>query len=456
MYMGKRAVVIGAGMGGLSAAQALVGKFEKVVVLERDELPAVVESRAGVPQGRHPHALLPGGLQALNELFDGFTSTLRDAGAKETDFGVNLVYEFPGQGALPERELGIRLFMCTRALVETAVRRRLAQQKDVVILDGRRVTQIVAAPDGNSVAAVKCEARDGTQETYDADLVIDASSRGELTLDFLRATGRAEPEETTIGVDFVYSTAVVEFAPGSAPDFMALLTMPNAPDSSRMGLILAREDKRIFAALGGRGADAPPVDWQAFVNFAATLTTDTLHKALATAKPQGKVIQFAFPESRRRHFDRLGNWPRGLLPIADSVCRFNPVYGQGMTAAAKQAVLLRELLDSREHDAQPLAGLTEALMSAINPVLDNIWALSAMPDLAYPDSRGVRPDDLEQALQYQVALHRAALVDADIHKLLFEVIGLITPATALHADDVVEKVKRLAAEVEAAKDSVQA
>lgn len=67
MYIGKRAVIIGAGMGGLTAAQALVGHFDKIVVLERDVLPSGMEPRAGVPQDRHAHALLPGGLAALDD-----------------------------------------------------------------------------------------------------------------------------------------------------------------------------------------------------------------------------------------------------------------------------------------------------------------------------------------------------------------------------------------------------
>ena len=37
--IGKQAVVIGGGMGGLAAAGALANHFEKIVVLERDFLP---------------------------------------------------------------------------------------------------------------------------------------------------------------------------------------------------------------------------------------------------------------------------------------------------------------------------------------------------------------------------------------------------------------------------------
>jgi choline dehydrogenase-like flavoprotein len=55
--IGKHAIVIGAGMGGLLFARALSDAFEHVTVLERDSLPDTNEPRKGVPQGRHPHGL---------------------------------------------------------------------------------------------------------------------------------------------------------------------------------------------------------------------------------------------------------------------------------------------------------------------------------------------------------------------------------------------------------------
>ena len=47
--IGTQAVVVGAGMGGLAAAGALVDHFERVVVLERDTLPSDAVHRAGTP-----------------------------------------------------------------------------------------------------------------------------------------------------------------------------------------------------------------------------------------------------------------------------------------------------------------------------------------------------------------------------------------------------------------------
>jgi len=70
--IGKQALIVGAGMGGLTAARVLADYFERVLVLERDTLPAHAQDRAGTPQGKHVHALLAGGQRALEDLFPGF------------------------------------------------------------------------------------------------------------------------------------------------------------------------------------------------------------------------------------------------------------------------------------------------------------------------------------------------------------------------------------------------
>jgi 2-polyprenyl-6-methoxyphenol hydroxylase-like FAD-dependent oxidoreductase len=52
-----------------------------------------------------------------------------------------------------------------------------------------------------------------------------------------------------------------------------------------------------------------------------------------------------------------------VLPLADALCRFNPIHGQGMSAAAKQACLLRNVLGRVIAGPDPIAALQAGFMS---------------------------------------------------------------------------------------------
>src|SRR5688572_12733982 len=103
-----RAVVVGGSMAGLCAARALGPFFDRVTVLDRDGMPAGIEDRPGVPQGRHVHALLARGLRELDGLFPGFERKLRESGAVDVDFGMDFVVlrQF---GWAPRVSLGLQL-----------------------------------------------------------------------------------------------------------------------------------------------------------------------------------------------------------------------------------------------------------------------------------------------------------------------------------------------------------
>ena len=76
-----RAVAVGSGMAGLFSTRVLSDSFDEVVLIDRDNIPEAPSTRAGVPQGRHFHALLPGGLSIACDLFPGFADDLEAAGA---------------------------------------------------------------------------------------------------------------------------------------------------------------------------------------------------------------------------------------------------------------------------------------------------------------------------------------------------------------------------------------
>ena len=85
--LGERAVVCGAGMGGLLAARVLADFHQTVTVVERDKLSDTVDQRRGVPQGRHCHVLWRRGAQELARLFPGINEELVADGAAVCDDG---------------------------------------------------------------------------------------------------------------------------------------------------------------------------------------------------------------------------------------------------------------------------------------------------------------------------------------------------------------------------------
>src|SRR6267378_4408068 len=143
--LGQRAVVVGAGIGGLSMAGALAKYFERVEIFERDRLTVSAASRSGTPQDRHPHGLLAGGLRALGEIFPGFESDLARAGAVPVSVAQDVRYERPDVGALPRRDFGIWLLCASRPLIELVLRRRAEAIANIALRSQCRVMGIVSA-----------------------------------------------------------------------------------------------------------------------------------------------------------------------------------------------------------------------------------------------------------------------------------------------------------------------
>ncbi len=173
--IGRRAVVVGAGMGGLPAARVLADFFEHVVVLERDTLPLDASHRIGIPQGRHTHALLAGGQRALADLFPGFEQDLATAGAVPVETGRDLRFERPGFDPPPTRDLGLVVRAMSRPLIELTVRQRVKQYTNILIREHCQVQDLVETPDGGTVSALRFENSEGRNETLSADLIIEAS-----------------------------------------------------------------------------------------------------------------------------------------------------------------------------------------------------------------------------------------------------------------------------------------
>jgi hypothetical protein len=255
----------------------------------------------------------------------------------------------------------------------------------------------------------------------------------------LQSTGRPLPEETTIGIDLGYASCIFAIPDDAPTDWKGVMTFGRAPEDSRGGLMLPLEGNRWMATIGGRHGDVPPGDSEGFLNYAGALRTRTIYNAISHAKPVTEVARYGFRESVRRHFERLDTFPRGLLPIGDAICRFNPVYGQGMSVAAQEASLLQKLLDRLAGESDPIAGLAPTFFAEVQPLIETPWSVAIL-DFVFPHTRGERPADFEITLQFGIALTRLAAEDPAIHKLTAEVQNLLRPRSVYRDPAIVQRV----------------
>jgi 2-polyprenyl-6-methoxyphenol hydroxylase-like FAD-dependent oxidoreductase len=433
----SHAVVIGAGMAGLTAAQAISRHFEKVTIIDRDVLPAEVAPRSGTPQAQHAHTLLAGGLQALKILFPGFENDLAAAGAVKIRTGRDIRFERPGFDPFPVRDLGFDIFCMSRPLLEAVTRRRVQQSPNIDLCVRSRATRLVASLDAMRVEAVRYDSEDGPV-TLEADLVVDASGRCGLTLKLLEELSLPKPEESEIGIDQAYASTVVERPLDYDADWLGNIVLPSAPASSRGAFLFPIEKQRWLLSVGGNHGDAPPGDRAGFMDFVRSLRTPTIYDAIRDARPVTDIARYQLPCSTRRHFEHLESFPTGLLAIGDAVCRFNPVFGQGMSVAAQEAVILDRLLA----EDVPMERLARDFFAAIQHTIATPWGV-AVADFVYPATRGVRPADLAQRLQYGMALTRLAAQDPEVHRLTVEVSQLLKPQAALREPALATRVMSL-------------
>jgi 2-polyprenyl-6-methoxyphenol hydroxylase-like FAD-dependent oxidoreductase len=442
----RQAVVIGAGIAGLAAARALSDRFEQVVVLERDRLADGPAHRPGTPQSRHPHGLLVGGQRALSELFPGFERDLVEAGAISVRANIDSRFERLGYDPFPQRDLGLMSYALSRPAIEFAVRKRLRSCPNISLRDRCRVGELVASADGTAVTGVQFEEDRAARQEIPADLVVDASGHGAPTLAMLKATGLRLPEETVIGVDQGNGSAVFHI-PGDAPaDWKSVLTFGGLPPTTARGALLwPIEGYRWIVGLGGRHGDSVPGDLDSFMAFARGLRTPTIYNAVKNARLDGEIVRYGFRDNVLRHFERLEVFPRGLVAIGDAICRFNPVYGQGMSVAAQEACLLRELLADRSPTGDPLQELARLFFEKIPALIETPWNV-AIFDFMHPATRGQRPADFGSRLGFAAALTRLAAEDPAVHRLTAEVQHLVKPRSVYRDPALVQRVLPLLAQ----------
>jgi hypothetical protein len=257
------------------------------------------------------------------------------------------------------------------------------------------------------------------------------------------------PQMTEIGVDITYATAVVEIPRAATADWKLVLTLPDPPHLALHAIMAPTEDGRWITAIADHSATAWIETWDAFLEASRSLITPTVYNALRYAQPPEGIRHYRFPVSTWKHFERLPRLPRGVLPVADAFCRFNPIHGQGMSSAAKQALLLQDVLYRAVTDPDPIAAVQSGFMAEIASLLETPWTMSTSADLAFPQTRGERPDNFAEAREFEAALFRAAAADPVVHRAMIEVAQLLQPQQRLREPDIIRRIEAVPAKAAA-------
>jgi 2-polyprenyl-6-methoxyphenol hydroxylase-like FAD-dependent oxidoreductase len=423
------AVVIGASMGGLLAARALSEAYERIVILDRDTLPTSAAARRGVPQGRQLHVVLSRGREALEELFPGLSDDLRRAGAPVVDLHGEVNWYNDGY-LLPRAPSRLAALGLSRPLLEHAVRERVAALPGVEIRARTEVVGLVTSPDRRRVTGVRLP-----DTTIRADLVVDAGGRACRTPVWLGELGYPQPVEEHVRVGVTYVTRTFRRHPGLIGNLMGALT--NAvPGSPRAGIVAAMEDGRYAIVLSGMLGEEPPTDDAGMIQFAGALPLPEMVEVLRTAEPASDAVKMRFPTSVRRRYERLGRFPDGHLVMADGLCSFNPIYGQGITVAALEALLLRRLV---------VAGtdrLAKRFFRGAARLIDGPWSIAVGTDLRFAEVEGRRGPRVRFVNAYVHRLHRAAAADPVLGAAFLRVLNLVDPPTRLLKPGVALRVLR--------------
>lgn len=428
------ALVIGGGMAGLMTARALADAYDHVTLIDRDDLSNGRRPRRGTPQARHVHALLAGGQRAVEDLFPGITDDLRDAGAPVGDvLDDNRLY-LSGH-RLRQAPSGLTLVHASRGLLEATVRNRVRTRPDVTVVDRCDVAGLAMSLGGDRVRGVRLLRRtDGSaEEELAADLVIDATGRGSRLGAWLEQLGRTRPPEEQVPIGLGYATRRYRLARDALGGDLGVLH-GLTPRHPRGGALAMLEDGQAMVTLAGMLGDHPPTDADGFHAFARTLRFPDIADAVQGAEPLDDPVAYRFPTATRRRYDQLTDVPARVVAVGDGVCSLNPIYGQGMTVAALQALTVRRHLGRHGRPRHP------ELQREVVRVTDVPWSMARGADLAFPGVAGARTAGMRILGAYVARVHAAAATDATAGRAFMRVSGMVAPPSALLRPDVLARV----------------
>ncbi|MDK3010978.1 FAD/NAD(P)-binding protein [Bacillus sp. RB3] len=419
--MFNKAIVIGGSMAGKFAAKALSTSFKEVIIIEAGERWDGKSLRKRVPQSNHPHVLLKGGENAIEELFPNITNELIEAGSIINNFTRDLKWHQFGLWKQPF--IGeVHMIQQSRPLLEWHIQKRIHQISNITIKYETLVKGLLVDAKLNKVCGVKVKYLEtNTQEEVHADLVVDASGFGSKSIEWLREY-EIKVQEEKVRIDLFYATKMFKLKENEELDCCNMLMSPSFPDNPYGVLIQTIEDNRYFVTFSGYANEKAPQTGDEFYDFAENLSISNVTDFLNKAEGITDIKTYKIPYQVRRRFDLVNNVPEGLLVIGDAQCRFDPVFGQGVSVAAMEAYQLQLLLQDRK---QLDKTFTQQFYKKAATIIETPWDMTTTEISRHPQLKRELTTKQKFQLWYTKQIYRLSASNSDVYIRLVRVMNLI-------------------------------
>ncbi|MED0948729.1 FAD/NAD(P)-binding protein [Bacillus mobilis] len=419
--MFNKAIVIGGSIAGKLAAKALSTTFKEVIIIEAGERWDGKASRKRVPQSSHPHVLLKGGEKAIEELFPAITNELIEAGSIVNNFTRDIKWhQF---GLWKQQFIGkVHMIQQSRFLLEWHIQKRIDDISNVTTKYATLVEGLLVDRNLNKVCGIKAKCLEtSSQEEIQADIVVDASGFGSKSIAWLRENN-IEVQEEKVRIDLFYATRMFKLKENEKFDCCNMLMSPSFPDNPYGVLIQTIEDHRYFVTFSGYANEKAPQTDEEFYNFAENLSISNVTDFLNKAEAISDIQTYKIPYQVRRRFDLVNDLPERLLVVGDAHCRFDPVFGQGISVAAMEAHQLLLLLQRRQILDK---AFNQQFYKRTAHIIQTPWEMTTTEISRHPQLK--RELSIKQKFQqwYTKQIYQLSATDSDVYIRLVRVMNLI-------------------------------
>jgi 2-polyprenyl-6-methoxyphenol hydroxylase-like FAD-dependent oxidoreductase len=235
--------------------------------------------------------------------------------------------------------------------------------------------------------------------------------------------GYRRPREDQLTVHITYAGLPVHLPADTLRENLAF-TGPEPNRPMCFAMFAGENDTYRLAVQTIAGRPAPP-DHASLLDCLTDLAPPHVLAAARRAEPLGDITQYRFASNRWRRYDKLTRTPDGLIVIGDALCNFNPLYGQGMSVAAIEALHLRDCLQQGDHNLPRRFFRTSAKDIRL------AWQAAVSSDLALPQIAGHRSASVRISNTYLDRVLTAAETDAAVAQQFLRLINLLDPPSQL-------------------------